>query len=154
MDIYVTSGVGKGPTRLAAFDAALHDAGIAQYNLIRLSSAIPPDSRIIVRKAKPNPLEYGHRLYVVLAVAEEDRPGKSAYAGLGWRSAENQAGVIVEHHTEDRAELIKLIRRTLQSVGEYRPLRGGMRQKVAGITCQEEPVCAIVAAIYKSEGWG
>ncbi|MBI4295736.1 MAG: pyruvoyl-dependent arginine decarboxylase [Chloroflexi bacterium] len=154
MDIYVTSGTGVGPTRLAAFDAALFDAGISQYNLVRLTSAIPPDSRIIVKKLKPNPLEYGHRLYVVLAVAEEDQPGKSAYAGLGWRSADNQAGIFVEHHAEDRAELTHLIKSTLESVGKYRPLTLGIRQKMVGITCETGPVCAIVAAIYKSEGWG
>ena len=41
MKITVTSGTGEGPTALAAFDAALLNAGVANYNLIYLSSAIP-----------------------------------------------------------------------------------------------------------------
>jgi arginine decarboxylase len=40
MRIYVTTGKGEGPTPLAAFDAALIDAGIPNYNLIYLSSVI------------------------------------------------------------------------------------------------------------------
>ena len=39
LDISITSGLGQGPTTLAAFDAALRDAGIANFNLIRLSSS-------------------------------------------------------------------------------------------------------------------
>ena len=47
MKIIVTSGTGEGPTSLAAFDAALLDAGVANYNLICLSSIIPPGSMTI-----------------------------------------------------------------------------------------------------------
>jgi arginine decarboxylase len=42
MQIHVSSGRGEGPTPLAAFDAALRDAGVSNYNLIALSSVIPP----------------------------------------------------------------------------------------------------------------
>jgi hypothetical protein len=46
MIIRVTSGTGTGPTELAAFDAALLDAGVANYNLIPLShSWIPSIAR-------------------------------------------------------------------------------------------------------------
>jgi arginine decarboxylase len=41
LEIQVTTGTGEGPTPLAAFDAALLDAGVANYNLILLSSVIP-----------------------------------------------------------------------------------------------------------------
>ncbi len=49
MKIYISSGRGTGPTSLSAFDAALNEAGVANYNLIRLSSIIPPDSKIILQ---------------------------------------------------------------------------------------------------------
>ena len=39
--LLVTSGTGEAATEPAAFDGALLDAGIANYNLIRLSSVIP-----------------------------------------------------------------------------------------------------------------
>ncbi len=44
MKIKVTYGIGEGATKLAAFDRALFDAGIANYNLIKLSSVIPENS--------------------------------------------------------------------------------------------------------------
>ena len=50
MDIKVVCGVGSGKTALSAFDSALKDAGVYNYNLITLSSIIPPDS-IISKKS-------------------------------------------------------------------------------------------------------
>jgi arginine decarboxylase len=44
--IQIATGTGAGPTPLGAFDAALLDAGVANYNLICLSSVIPPASAI------------------------------------------------------------------------------------------------------------
>jgi len=47
--ILITDGVGTGPTRLAAFDAALQIAGIGDFNLIELSSIVPNGSEIIIK---------------------------------------------------------------------------------------------------------
>jgi len=44
--IVVSRGTGEGPTPLAAFDKALLAAGVENYNLIRLSSVIPPGAEI------------------------------------------------------------------------------------------------------------
>jgi pyruvoyl-dependent arginine decarboxylase len=49
MKIKIASGVGTGPTTLAAFDAALNHAGVANYNIIKLSSVIPPKTTIEVK---------------------------------------------------------------------------------------------------------
>jgi len=48
--IPVTSGVGRGRTQLAALDAALFDAGIANYNLLHVTSIIPEGCQPVVRK--------------------------------------------------------------------------------------------------------
>ena len=42
MKLYIAKAIGRGSTELAAFDAALVGAGVANFNLIRLSSVIPP----------------------------------------------------------------------------------------------------------------
>src|SRR5690606_8611394 len=44
--IGVVGATGTGPTSLAAFDDALRAVGVANFNLIRLSSVIPPGSRV------------------------------------------------------------------------------------------------------------
>ncbi len=46
MDIKVVKGAGEASIPLSAFDAALKDAGIYNYNLITLSSVIPPGSKV------------------------------------------------------------------------------------------------------------
>jgi Pyruvoyl-dependent arginine decarboxylase (PvlArgDC) len=70
--IRLTSGFGTGPTRLAAFDAALREAGIANFNLILLSSVIPAGSELVDAGAAAEPRsppigDWGDRLYIVLA---------------------------------------------------------------------------------------
>lgn len=47
MKIYIAPGKGVGATELGAFDAALNDSGIANFNLIRLSSVIPPLTEVV-----------------------------------------------------------------------------------------------------------
>lgn len=43
-NFYITSGVGSGQTELNSFDCALFNSGVANYNLVRISSILPPDS--------------------------------------------------------------------------------------------------------------
>ncbi len=97
MKITVTSGTGEGPTSLAAFDAALLDAGVANYNLIYLSSVIP-NGGIIERNKFIMPTdEYGYRLYVVMSRHEEHQLGKTAWTGLGWtQDKASKCGLFVE----------------------------------------------------------
>jgi arginine decarboxylase len=62
MLIKISSGVGTGPTALGAFDAALRNAGIENYNLISLSSVIPPAAELERTRFTASPREYGDRL--------------------------------------------------------------------------------------------
>jgi len=82
MKIKVAWGTGAGKTKIAAFDNALWDAGIANYNPIRLSSVIPENSDVVMEKIDMNKIEHGHKLYVVIAEGYETEPGKKVVAGL------------------------------------------------------------------------
>ena len=79
MKITITTGTGEGPTPLAAFDTALLNAGVANYNLIYLSSIIPPNSVIKRECYVTPPDEYGHRLYLVMACQRAEEPGTSGH---------------------------------------------------------------------------
>jgi arginine decarboxylase len=155
MRIIITSGTGEGLTELSAFDNALHQAGIANYNLIRLSSVIPPGSEIVIKKIDWNNKEYGHRLYLVYSEFSATKPGGEAWAGLGWITDEKTGkGLLVEHHGSSEAKVKKQINDSLKRMQDYRPDNyGKVSHKVVGIKCKGKPVCAIVAAVYKSEGW-
>jgi arginine decarboxylase len=83
MIILVSGAVGRGPTPLAAFDAALVAAGVADRSLMYLSSVLPPASS--VRQADrivDAPGGWGARLYCVMAQAQAGVPGAQAWAGV------------------------------------------------------------------------
>lgn len=153
--ITLACGTGRGPTELAAFDAALLDAGIANYNLICLSSVIPPGSQIEFARYRTPPAEYGQRLYVVMSQMRECRPGRSVHAGIGWaRDPEHGQGLFVELHDRDRARLDHDLRATLASMQRNRGVvLGPTETRIASATCEAEPVCALVIAVYGSEPW-
>lgn len=155
--IPVTSGVGAGDTKLAAFDAALWNAGIANYNLIRLSSIIPLGFEPKEEEVKLDQKKFGNKLYVVYASHTENEIGKEAWAGIGWvvSSDEPKRGLFVEHEGGSKREVEALIQETLQSMIRYRTEDnfGPVCMKVVGVKCESKPVCAVVAAVYKSEGW-
>lgn len=156
LSITITSGVGIGGTRLAAFDAALWNAGIANYNLIKLSSIIPPHSEVKSSKKITNGSDdvFGNKLFVVLAENRESEHGRKAWAGIGWVQSEDGRGLFVEQSGSQEAEVKRLIKETLQSMMKYRAERfGRINYKVVGIRCTDEPVCALCAAIYKEETW-
>jgi len=154
--ITLTKGVGVGDTKIAAFDAALFEAGIANYNLIRLSSIIPPGSRIEIGKYVTPPDEFGHKLYIVYASEIQNEAGKEAWAGVGWTIAQDgsKKGLFTEHEGHSEQEVTNLITETLEGMVTYRPEEyGEVQNEVIGITCTGRPVCALVAAVYRAEGW-
>lgn len=154
--IPVTSGVGTGKTKLAAFDAALFDAGVANYNLIHLSSIVPPGFAPSIQPIKLNDKEFGNRLYVVYSSRTAVEIGEQAWAGLGWVMTDEKVkrGLFVEQAGGSREEVEAAIKRSLESMMSYRKNKfGKIQQLVAGITCKGEPVCSLVIAVYKSENW-
>lgn len=163
--ITVVSAVGCGQTGLSAFDAALWRCGVHLYNLLPLSSVIPPASVVDVRdRFDAPPDEYGHKLYVVRAEARSAEPGAVIAAGLGWLQGDDGRGVFVEHATQarhgDRAEiecaLAAEITASLHDLATRRqfaflPERAGHRIAVTRV--EQQPACAIVVAVYQGEGW-
>jgi arginine decarboxylase len=156
MQIEIASGVGSGPTELAAFDAALIAAGVANFNLLVLSSVIPPATEIIESDAPLSPVgEWGDRLYVVMAQERVTTRNAEAWAGLGWVSDERTGrGLFVEHHGSSRAEVEGDIHDSLSTLCHNRGVEfGAHHMRLAGITCRDDAVCALVVATYGASGW-
>ena len=103
----MTAGVGEASTPLAAFDRALLDAGIGNYNLIALSSVIPAGARIVrVPGVEADATSWGDRLYVVLAEYRQVLTGGLACAGLGWlQEPTTGQGLFVEHYGDNQGEV-------------------------------------------------
>jgi arginine decarboxylase len=150
--IRVSRGTGSGPTRLAAFDRALQDAGLADYNLIRLTSVIPPNA--VVREVSSFDNAggaHGDAAYCVYADAYASTPGEQAWAGIAWADHYDNtgAGLFVEHTASSEASLCRDLDSTLRAMS----LSRGASYRFAGrvlssAVCVDHPVCAVVVATY------
>jgi arginine decarboxylase len=159
MKIHLASGIGTGPTSLSAFDAALNDAGVANYNLLRLSSVIPPGTQIIKHDSKIKPAllpgTWGDRLYLVMAEMRVSEPNVEAWAGIGWvQDEETGKGLFVEHEGNSKKAVESDIWQSLEALMATRNVDfGPIEMKVAGRTCTNHPVCALVVAVYQASDW-
>ena len=99
-EIFFTKGVGKHKTRLQSFESALRQAGIEKQNLVRVSSILPPNCRMISRKQGLAKLAPGQITFVVLAEASTNEPRRLAGAGVGLAqpASADRYGYISEHH--------------------------------------------------------
>ena len=155
--IRVSRGAGAGPTRLAAFDAALHAAGVAGYNIVRLSSVIPPHA--VVREvsgADQVKGADGDIAYCVYAVAYASTPGQQAWAGVAWALHQDAAGAGL--FVERSAGSESVVRRELDATIHTMALTRGHVYRAAGqavssAVCVDRPVCAVVVATYGTVGW-
>ena len=81
--VFFTKGVGHHREKLASFEAALRDAGIASYNLVRVSSIFPPHCRIISRQRGFDLLTPGQIAFVVMSDNATNEPHRLVCASGG-----------------------------------------------------------------------
>ena len=156
LNFHLATGTGEGPTPLAAFDAALMDAGVANYNLLCLSSVIPPNARIVRARHRTLPDDYGRRLYIVMAQMRQSQPGHQARAGIGWvQEGDDGRGLFVELHDADRDRLEDDLNTTLGAMRRSRGdvCFGPVHTVIASRLCTVQPVCALAVAVYACEPW-
>lgn len=155
MKIYIVSASGEGNTEISAYDQALYKAGIANYNLIPLSSIIPPGSEVeATDELDWNQKNWGDRLYCVQARNTVTEFDKQAWAGIGWVQAEDGRGLFVEHYAQNEATVRKLIEHSLVNMLDIRKMGNlEMHSVVTGVECVDKPVCALVVAVFQSEPW-
>ena len=156
MKIQLSTGAGRGHTKLAAFDAALHDAGVSNFNLIKLSSIIPPGSQIETRERITDLTgEWGDRLYVVMAEMRIDTPNMEAWAGIGWvQDKETGKGLFVEHEGTNEHSVRRDIKASLEALMGIRNVDfGDIHMEVVGRTCTHDPICALAVAVFQHESW-
>ncbi len=125
--IFFTKGVGKHKEKLTSFEMALRDAGIAEYNLVRVSSIFPPNCKIIARKAGLEQLKAGQILYTVISEAQANEPRRlmAASVGVAIPRDRNMYGYLSEHHSFGQTD---------DAAGEYaEDLAAGMLATILGV---------------------
>lgn len=91
---YLTVGSGESNIELLAFDNALRSAGVWQYNLVKVSSILPPG----VKRAQNIDLPPGAILHIAYARFSSNKKGEiiSAAIAVGIPKEKDDIGVIME----------------------------------------------------------
>ncbi len=129
---FLTRGVGVHREKLTSFEEALRDAGIARYNLVRVSSIFPPRCEIVPREDGLTLLRPGQILFTVLSEAATNEPSRRVAAAIGLARPKDRDhyGYISEHHAFGQSE---------ETAGDYaEDLAASMLASVLGIPFDPE----------------
>ena len=81
--LFLTRGVGVHREKLTSFEMALREAGIAHFNLVRVSSIFPPGCRIVQAEEGLPLLQAGEIGFAVIAEMSSNEPGRRIAASIG-----------------------------------------------------------------------
>ena len=98
---FLTKGVGTHKDYLASFELALRDADIEQFNLVSVSSILPPGCKKVTKAKGLELLGPGEIVFLVLArnAGNESNRLLSASVGCAIPSHDKQYGYLSEHHS-------------------------------------------------------
>ncbi len=110
--VFFTKGVGRHKSKLGSFERALRDAGIAQFNLVEVSSIFPPNAKIIPKEEGLKYLKPGQIVFVVMAKNSSNELNRmiAASVGLAIPKDRSRYGYLSEHHSFGE---------TAQTAGDY-----------------------------------
>ena len=137
---FLTSGYGVGKTKLISFDRALRKAKIENYNLVKISSILPPG----VKKKSNIDLIPSSILYIAYGYLISDRKGEiiSAVCGVALPEREKEIGMIMEWSSYEKKEKgIEEVRKMLETAMNDRGIRikkieiVSIEKKVKDFTC-------------------
>jgi arginine decarboxylase len=81
--VFLTKGLGRHKYQLKSFEEALRTAGVAQQNLVQVSSILPPKCKMVSRENGLKSLKPGEICYCVLARSDTDEHGRIVASGIG-----------------------------------------------------------------------
>jgi arginine decarboxylase len=81
--VFLTKGVGRHKYRLKSFEEALRVAGVAQQNLVQVSSILPSKCKMISREKGIATLVPGAISFCVMARADTDEHGRLVASSIG-----------------------------------------------------------------------
>lgn len=143
---FLTKGIGVHKDRLASFELALRAARIEKYNLVCVSSILPPNCKIVSTEEGLSELKPGVIVHCVLARNETNEPHRLMAAAIGTSVPLNEMiyGYISEHQSFGEEEII---------AGEYaEDLAVTMLANTLGIEFEAEMAWHEREQVYKAKG--
>ncbi len=98
--VFFVKGKGFHRSKLGSFEQALRDACIGKYNLIKVSSILPPNCIEVSKKKGLAQLRDGQVIYTVLSRANSNEYNRIAIASIGVAKPTEQGicGYLAEYH--------------------------------------------------------
>lgn len=99
--LFLTKGTGQHKEKLASLEQALRDAGIAPFNLVKVSSIFPPNCKLVSREEGLKALHPGQIVFLVMSENATNEAHRLISASIGLAIPNNRAhyGYLSEHHS-------------------------------------------------------
>ncbi len=144
--MFFTKGTGRHRESLQSFEEALRDAGIAGFNLVRVSSIYPANCKIVSRQRGLDQMTAGQIVFCVMAECRTNEPNRLAGAGIGLAVPADKAkhGYIAEYHGFGM---------TLRACGDYvEDMAATMLATTQGIDLDPDKAYNERKEIYQAKG--
>ncbi len=145
-EFFLTKGVGVHKYLLSSFEEALRQAGVANQNLVSVSSILPPGCKIITKKEGLLKLEPGTIRFTVIARIDTDEHHRliTASVGIAQPKDKKKWGYISEVHEYGR---------TIKECGDMaEDLAASMLGTTLGIEIDPEVAWVEREEYYKASG--
>jgi arginine decarboxylase len=144
--MFLTRGVGRSKHKLKSFEEALRGAGVAQQNLVCVSSILPPGCRIIPRDKGLAELHPGQITFCVMAREDTRENGRLTAASVGVAVPRDPLkwGYLSEVHGHG------MIRREAEDMAE--DLAADMLGTTLGLEVDPDKAWSEKEQVYKSSG--
>lgn len=144
--MFLAKGVGRHKDYLASFELSLRDAGIAEYNLVYVSSIFPANCKRIPREEGKKYLSPGQVIFCVMARNATNEPNRliASSIGLALPADPTQYGYLSEHHPFGETD---------EKAGEYaEDLAATMLATTLGVPFDSEAAWDEREQVFKASG--
>nr|MDO8084609.1 arginine decarboxylase, pyruvoyl-dependent [Candidatus Sigynarchaeum springense] len=106
--VFFTHGVGRDKNKLIAFEKALREARIQPFNLVTVSSILPPQAKEISIDEGLKYLKPGQIVFVVMSRNESNEFNRMVGAAIGCAKPADSShyGYLSEHHSFGQPEKV------------------------------------------------
>ena len=107
-EMFLTKGTGKHREKLTSLEMSLRDAGIAAFNIVRVSSIFPPHCKLISQSKGLKKLQQGQIVFAVMSEAATDEANRLVAAAVGVAMPKDPSlhGYLSEHHSHGQTEKV------------------------------------------------
>jgi len=144
--VFLTRGVGRHKYQLKSFEQALRQAGVAQQNLVQVSSILPPKCKVVSREAGLKMLIPGQICYCVMARADTNEHGRLVASSIGIAVPKDKSnwGYLSEVHGHGMNQV--------EAAEMAEDLAAGMLGTTLGLEVDPNKAWSEKEQVYKSSG--